>query len=282
MEGDFFAGVDQVDVMMGDFKAKLPLFYRRGRGFSAVFPAPLWRVRQALPDRRFVPAQLAPGVAAVQMAAFEYYDVDIPPYNEFAMCIPLVSSSFQPLPVYNTLRQMLRMEYDVYFHHLPVTTEVAMRGGIDFYGFPKFLASIDFSDTQEWVECELKEEGELICTLRGRKIAAASSGIIKFFCHLYQDSQPQTAEGKMNARSYALNFNPTNAGLSLGTSHPIALELSKLLMSTRPLMYLYVPDFQLILYGPENLSLPLLKRSLEAMGMAAGAVELKEMAKSAK
>jgi hypothetical protein len=282
MSDDFFSGVKQVDVSMGGFRAKLPLFYRRARGFSAVFPASLRRVRQALPDRRFVPAQLAPGVAAVQMAAFEYYDLDVPPYNEFAMCIPLATPQFLPLPGYNTLRQMLRMEYDLYFHHLPVTTEIAMRGGIDYYGFPKFLASIDFSDTPDWVECEVKEGGERICTLRGRKIAAARSGKMKFFCHLYQYSQPQTAEGKMNARSYAMSFKPGDAGLSLGSAHSIASELSGLLISTKPLMYMYIPDFQLILYGPQSLPLPLLKFSLETMGMPPEGVKEKELAESAK
>jgi len=33
-------------------------------------------------------------------------------------------------------------------------------------------------------------------------------------------------------------------------------------------MYLYMPDFQLILYGPESLPSPLLKSSLQAMGIA--------------
>lgn len=280
MDGDFFAGIEQVDLSIGGFQGKLPLFYRKARCFSAVFPAPLWRIRQALPDRRFVPAQVAPGVAAVQLSAFEYCDLDIPPYNEFAMCIPLVSPHFLPLPGYNMLRQMLRKEYDVYFLHLPVTTEVAMRGGIDYYGFPKFLASIDFDDSREWVECGVKEGEEPICTLRGRKIEATRSGTMKFFCHLYQHRQPQTAEGKMNIQRYAMSFKPADAELSLGSSHPIAAELSRLLISTRPLMYMYIPDFQLILYGPGNLSLQLLKFCLETMGMSPEGVREKDFAKS--
>lgn len=263
MDDDFFSEVEQVDVFMGGFKTKLPLFYRKARGFNAVFPANLWRVREALPDRRFEPAQILPGVAAIQLAAFEYYDQDVPPYNEFAMCIPLNSQQFLKIPGYNLLRQMLRMEYDVYFHHLPVTTEIAVQGGIDYYGFPKFLASIDFTDSQEWVGCELKEDGELICDLRARKIPTRPGRMMKFFCHLYQDKQPQVAEGKMNTLRLAMSFNPSNAELSLGSSHPIAVELSELLLSTKPLMSMYVPDFQCILYGPENLSLPLLKYCLE-------------------
>jgi hypothetical protein len=40
MEDDFFAGIEQIDITMGEAKGKLPLFYRKARAFSAVFPAP--------------------------------------------------------------------------------------------------------------------------------------------------------------------------------------------------------------------------------------------------
>lgn len=135
---------------------------------------------------------------------------DMPPYNEFAVCIPLNSSCFLQVLGYNLLRQMLRMEYDMYFHHLPVTTEVARGGGIDFYGIPKFLASIDFTDTDESVACDLEEGGELICSFRGRKTTSQRSGIMKFFMHHYQYRQPQKNEIKMNALSYAMSFNPSD------------------------------------------------------------------------
>jgi len=144
------------------------------------------------------------------------------------------------------------------------------------------VASIDCTEAPEWGECQVEEEGGRICTLRGRKIKAARSGTMKFFCHLYQGRQPQTTEGKMNILRYAMSFKSTNAELSLGTSHPIAVELSKLLISTKPLMYMYIPDFQLILYGPGNLSLPLLKFCLENLGMSPERVKEKELTKSVK
>ena len=264
MVGDFFSGVEQIEMSMGDFQAKLPLFYRKARCFSAVFPAKLWRLWRIMPDMRFTPAQILPGVGAVQLAAFEYYDVDVPPYNEFAICIPLNSPHFPRVPGYNLFRQMVYMNYDVYFHHLPVTTEVARRGGVDYYGFPKFLASIEFADTREWVHCELREKGSLICNLKGRRLPARHSGVMKFFCHTYLFRQPQVAEGKMNAQEYTMGFKPSNVQLILGKEHPIAVELSELLLSTKPLLYMYIPSFQMILYGPENLSLPLLRLSLES------------------
>jgi Acetoacetate decarboxylase (ADC) len=277
MADEFFSDVEQVDVNIGDQKGLLPAFYRKARCFSAVFPANLWSIRQALPDRRFVPAQVLPGVAAIQLSAFEYYDTDLGPYNEFAICIPINSPYFPQIPGYNLLRQMLRMEYHVYFHHLPVTTEAALRGGIDFYGFPKFLASIDFSDTDEWVSCELKEGTRSICNFRGRKIPTGRTGVIKFFCNLYQWRQPQHVEGKMNAIEYAMSFKPANAELDLGSDHRLAVELANLLITTKPMLYFYIPSVQMILYGPEYMPLPLLKFSLETMSAAPDRLKEKEL-----
>lgn len=259
MNDDFFAGVEQVDFYYGDYKSKTPLFYPRARGFTAVFPAKLWEVRKLLPDRRFEPAQLFPGITAVQLAAFEYYEASIPPYNEFAVCVPLNAPQFMKVPGYNLLRQMLRMEYDLYFHHIAVTDEIALTGRE--YGYPKVLGSVDFTDTEQWIDCEVAEGGQNICTLRGRKIPAPHSKPLKFFCHMYHDRQPHFAEGKLNGRHFGMSFNPSGAELSLG-SHPLARQLQKLILSPRPLMSMYVPDFQMILYGNEHLSIPLLRHVL--------------------
>jgi hypothetical protein len=117
------------------------------------------------------------------------------------------------------------------------------------------MASIDFSDTEEWVTCELAVGDDLICRTKGRKIPAPRSGTIKYICHLYQYRQPQFAEMKVNARQYGMAMGQGNAELEVGTAHPVARELSSLLISEKPLVYIYVPSMQAILYGPEHISL---------------------------
>jgi hypothetical protein len=78
---------------------------------------------------------------------------------------------------------------------------------------------------------------------------------MKYFCNLYQYQQPQYAEFKVNARKYSLSMKPDNAGLEVGPSHFMAREISRVLITTTPMMYIYVPSMQAILYGPEHLSL---------------------------
>ena len=263
MSGDFFSGVEQVDARVCDVEVKIPWFWRDSSGFMGVFPANLLRLKRFLPDKRLVPAQVLPGVGAIQLAVFEHKEDPVPPYNEIMMAIALNSPFFQPIPGYNLLRQMLQMYYYPYVFHMPVTTEEAMRAGVDYYNYPKFVVPIDITHSDEWVTCETKEEGDLILRLKGRKIPARRSGIMKFLFHLYHNRHPQVAESEVNAQQYALSFNPSNVELALGSSHPIATELSQLLLSTRALIYMYVPSFQAIVHGPEHISLPLLKFCLE-------------------
>ncbi|HQP30149.1 MAG TPA: hypothetical protein PLB81_02400 [Deltaproteobacteria bacterium] len=80
MQGhDFFAGIPQVDVWAAGRKVKLPIFYRDARAHLAIFPAGLRALKRLLPDPRFTPAQFLPGIGAVALASFEYYDTDVGP-----------------------------------------------------------------------------------------------------------------------------------------------------------------------------------------------------------
>lgn len=255
---EFFQGVEQVDVWAAGKKVKLPIFYRDARAHFAIFPASILALKKLLPDPRFTPAQVLPGIGAVGLACFEYHDTDVGPYNEFAFTVMLNNPDFMTLPGYNLTRQLIRFNFSPYIYHLPVTTEEALRWGIDFVGFPKFLAAIDFEDTDEWVSCSLKENDDFICRLKGRKISTPMSRLMKFFIHLYQHKQPQHTEFKMNALKLGISINPADVELEIGQTHPIARELSRTLLSKRALMYFSIPSVQIILYGPENLSLPLI------------------------
>jgi hypothetical protein len=54
-------------------------------------------------------------------------------------------------------------------HHLAVTTEIARAPGVHSLAAPKFLAEINFEETQKWVRCRLAEKGREIRTLEVRK-----------------------------------------------------------------------------------------------------------------
>ncbi len=261
MSDDFFSTVQQIDLKVEEFEFKAPVFYYDFRDMLAVFPARLSEIRKLMPDKRLSPAQLVPGIGAVMMGALEYSDTGIGPYNEFSFAILVNSPDFLPLPGYNMLRQQLRMYNHVYIHRLPVDSRIALVGGLMF-GFPKFMASIEFDDTDQWTSCEVSKGGELLWRLRGRKIPATRYDEMRMFAHLYLQGQPTCLEFRLNVLEYGMSVKPTDAELELG-SHPVAEELRRALLSTRPLMYLNATKTQAILFGPEGVSMPVLEQFLK-------------------
>ncbi len=259
----FFEGVAQVDATLVGQSAKVPIFYYDGTAQTAVFPARLGALRKLLPDPRFVPARLAPGLGAVAVTCFEYRDTDIDPYNELAISIVLSESPFASnLPGRALLAGLRNKQLHAWVHHLPVTTEIARAGGVELYNYPKFVGSIDFAEDGSRRTCRLGEGDEHILTLDGPLIDTPRSGQIQLFSHLWMDRQPQESEFKLNVLAGGRSLRTGAARLELGKRHPIARELASVLVSRRSIYYELMAPFEGILYGPEHLSLPLIHRAM--------------------
>ncbi|HEY5527030.1 MAG TPA: acetoacetate decarboxylase family protein [Candidatus Anoxymicrobiaceae bacterium] len=266
MADDFFADIDQVEMKMDGGTGKFPIFYRDARMFTLLLPANYLALKRMLPDPRFAPAQVLPGVGGIYLAAFEYFDTDIAPYNEFAIGILLNTPHYAGIPGYNMLRQYFAGFFNAYVYHLPVTTEIALRAGRDFYNYPKFIGGIEFSDTESAITCDLSRDGEQIMTISGAKVPVSNLGEKKFICNLYQNRQPQKAEFKLNVIDGSINWLPGNVSWCFNPTNDIGLELSQAVLGNRALMYLYFPRIQAILYGPEYIPIPLMRQTIMTPG----------------
>jgi len=256
----FFEGVTQSDMTIAGQPAKVPIFYYDGTATSAVFPARLGALRRLMPDPRFCPARLAPGLGAVAITCFEYRDTDIGPYNELAISIVLNEPWFLPnLPGRALIASLRRRQLHAWVQHLPVTTEIARAGGVDFYNYPKFIAGIDYEEGAQHRTCRLSEGAEHILTLSGERIPTPRTEQFQLFSHLYMDRQPQSSEFKINTSAMGVSLSPRSATLELGERHPIARELAGLIVGRRPIQYQYLERFEGILYGPEHITISLIE-----------------------
>jgi len=232
----FFDGVAQSEVAIAGEAARVPIFYYDGTAIQAVFAARLTALRRLMPDPRFAPARLAPGLGAVAVTCFEYRDTDIGPYNELAISVVLNEPWFLPnLPGRALISSLRRRQLHAWVQHLPVTTEIARAGGVDFYNYPKFIAGIDFEQTEQRRTCRLSEGAEHILTLCGDRIPTPRSEQFQLFSHLWMDRQPQSSEFKINAIEMGVSVRPGAATLELGDRHPIALELASLIARRQPI-----------------------------------------------
>lgn len=266
LSSPFFDDVRQAAVTIRGERAMIPAFYYDGTASTAVFPTRLSALRELMPDRRYSPARLAPGVGAIAISAFEYRDTDLRPYNELSIAIPLNEPYFRVNAPGRALAGSARHgQYHAFVWQLPVTTEIARNGGVDFYNYPKFLASIDFENAAGRRSCRLAEGAEPIFELDGPSRPGHGERAIQVFSHIWMDGQPQSSEFKLNAHEVRQSVAPGAARLKLGARHPIALELSRLLLSTRSIAFQHIPSFEGILYGPEHVTITLLQRAQDAL-----------------
>lgn len=260
-ETTFFEGVHQTPIDLHGSTFKVPLFYYDGEQMTGIFPARMSRLRKMLPDRRMSPARVAPGVGAIAVTCFEYRDTDIDPYNELAISIPLNEPYFRSnLPGRAMLSSVNRRQFDSWVQHLPVTTEIARAGGREFYNYPKFIAGIDYSQTDTRRTCRLSEGAEHILTMDVGRLRGKQTEQLQIFSHLYQNREPQSSEFKILAHDLGRSIRPGAAKLTLADRHPIARELADALISRRSIAAAYAPRIEGILYGPHHATPEVLER----------------------
>lgn len=250
---DFLKRIAQLELPMEPFdrKGKLPVFYYDNTSMTAAFTASTRKVRELLPDPNMQPLELLPGRCVVAFSAFEYRDTDIEPYNEFSIAF-LMHYGRRPLPGVGLLNGLFNRCFEAYVWQLPVTTEIARWGGVELYGYPKFVADIGFERKAESLDCVLSHEDRSILTLSGKVLPTKAEKPLRYRAYSMKDGIPLCANVYTNPLEYAQSLATGTATLTLG-DHAIAAALRELDLSTQPIMYQYCPRNELVLFGPRNL-----------------------------
>jgi hypothetical protein len=246
-----FEGVTQWEFGWKSYTAKLPVFYRDSSSFAAIYAAPTKAVRPLLRHPSLRPIELVPGTSLVAITAFEYRDSDIGPYNELSIAV-LASIARRPIAGASFLAQLARGVTSAYVWQLPVTTEIARLGGVELYGYPKFLASIDFERGRGRIACQLGADGQNILRLSGPMLTTSRGTVVRIETYSVRDGIPLRANVITDHLEQAQSLYPRGVELSLG-DHPIAAQLRALELGPRPLIYQYSPHTQSVLCAGRNL-----------------------------
>lgn len=250
----FLDGIVQTELPMIEFNrmGRLPVFYYDNSSMTAAFLASTKEVRKLLPDPDMHPLEVFPGRCVVTFSAFEYRDSDIDPYNEFSIGF-LISHGKKRLPSVQLLKEYIKNSYQAYVWQLPVTTEIARWGGVELYGFPKFIADIDFTRKQKTLSCTLSHNGKHVLTLEGKVLKTTKKEKpLRYRAYSTIKNKPLCANVYTNPIEYGQSLLPNSAKLTLG-EHEIAQRLRTLKLSKFPIMFQYCPKNELALFGPRNL-----------------------------
>jgi len=253
MNSDFFNKIMQWEISGKLTPArKVPIFYYDSTSFAVIFTASTERVRNYLPHPDMHPIELYPGRCLVAFTASEFRKTDIDPYNEFSIAI-MITFRKRQIPGATLALQMIHRRFTSYVWHLPVTTERACLGGVELFGYPKFIADVSFEKQNDSIACHLSAENQKILILKGKVLRTHKGKVTRYVTYSVKDGIPLVTNTYMNPVEYAETRSSKVAELDIGSGHPICDELKGIQMSTKPLEYHYAPKTQFILFFPRNI-----------------------------
>ncbi len=216
-----------------------PARYYDTTTISASFPAPVAAVRKILPTGALKPVQLMPDVAVVNLWAFEYRHIDqLAPYNEFMVAVPVL---------YKTTDQEPGLPGG-YVFHLPVTTEEARCGGVELYGFPKFLADITFEDTGQARSCRVRADGRDIVSLEVKKTDTKKTQLPDGYAYTVKNGQLLRTRVQSQAQIGIADVK--GGGSFILGDHRVAEQLRALEMNKTSVRHMYATQGQSMLHLP--------------------------------
>jgi hypothetical protein len=251
MTSDFFQGIMRWNIERNGTTRPLPYFYYDNLLLAAAFTASTTKVRKLIPHPDLRPIELAPGRCLVAFAAFEYRKVDFEPYNEVNISF-FVSYPRRPFPLI-TLAQALRSRvFPTYVWQLPVNKEYPRAGGVDLFGYPKFLADIRFHKDQDQIECTLSVSGSDILRLTGRVLPTKPGKPMRYATYAVDQGRLLSINFLINPLEFAQSRRREDFVLQVGQEHPICQALHEIELSSHPLLYQFSPRGESILFPARN------------------------------
>jgi len=246
----FFKDTPRNPMTIEGLTVEFPILYYDLRMIAAMFTTKTSLIKKILPHPNYKPVEIWPGTGMLGLFAFEYFDTSIGPYNEIALSIPIrfpPSFAFPGLAVISGMRKKI---FSGYIYHLPVTTEIALKGGIYFWNYPKFLAEISFKDDGSNLEVTLKEKGEIILKMRSKKLSPNRSSKLTFYTYSIKDRVVMRGVIEGWAPKIGDTMLGGNAELELG-NHRISKELADLNLSKTAKSGMYAEGMMTKLYAPD-------------------------------
>lgn len=252
----FFRGIVQKDLPIRQYGGKSPMFFAEASVMGGLFPVDGAVAQALLPDSNFRAIMGPTGSAYMGVMACEYGYTDLGPYNEVFLTIGIsYGTSAWPHPL-RVGGRFLARSLDAHVIQLPVDSEAALFGGIDYYNVPKYMAEVSFADFDGVRCCSVRDpqSGALIYELRGTRPAHVLrlpfSPLRRQTMLNYARMQDRTITARFELHSPAPFFRAgsKHASLTLG-SHPRADTIQRL----RPgpsLGYFFAEGCEAILYEP--------------------------------
>ena len=233
LDKDFFKQFEYKEIEFEGEKGEVPAKYFDVFTISAIFPASAKKLKKYFSTKKMKLIKPFPGISLIFVIAYEYKHISaLGPYNEVGIGFPFIFKD-------------RTQEYEgTQFIHLPVTTERARKLGVDLFGYPKFVADINFEKGEQTTKCTLNHDNEHILSLEVPKLEVEET-LRETYSFTVKDNK------LLRTRVLSQGFTGTSqergkAILTLG-NHPIAKEIEDLLYKNESVAHSYEPKRQVAL-----------------------------------
>jgi len=251
MTTNFFDNIQKWQIERNGTQGLLPAFYFDNLFLTGVYSASTKRVRELIPHTDLHPVELWPGRCLVAFTAFEYRKPEIEPYNEFSISF-IVRYKKIPIPIISAIKAFSSSVLAVYVWQLPVTTEAARTGGVDFYNYPKFLSDIRFIKTKDTVTCILKDSNTEILRMIGKIIPTKEVSPIRYVSYTVMQNNLLAINTLVNPLEFGVSNHNDDVVIQIENEHPLGQEINKLGLGKHPLSYQFSPRNESILFPARN------------------------------
>lgn len=229
-----------------------PWISHRADGFQTFHAASFEAVRETLPSADLHPVRLPRGRAAISVYVLQHQEITANgvvglaglPYAEVAIAV-LVTRHPAPtlLPLFAPAA--LGMSAGAFVLHMPVTTRFARDVGRLAWGWPKFLADMEFDESIAVRRVHLSEGGREILTLTARPSGRPS--VVRESTAFYTVLDGQLLEIALPSYQLRqLRWGAAGGELVLG-DHPVADELRALDITPKPFLTVQDSDIRAVM-----------------------------------
>lgn len=126
---------------------RFPTLYSDVTCAIGIFHCDYERAKNIMPHANILPVKMTKGRSLVIFSCYEYKNVmNVPPYNEIAMTIPVMASPSVNVPVLPMIMSGAFRSFGYYVFGMPVTSKENEIRGRKIWGLPKVTQEIDITE----------------------------------------------------------------------------------------------------------------------------------------
>ncbi len=197
-------------------QVSIPVEVRSARLVAATFTAPATAAQNLIDYSGLRVRRIARTLALCSLAAIEYTDSDLGPYNEFALAVAVHAHDFRPDST------------TTFIHRLPVNQAFTCAAGREIWGFPKWETDIAFVPRQMRTDVVVSEGEDLIVGLAVRHGGIPISSVPPVELSCYSSMEGVLRRTLWTMRLGDISLRPGGATVAVGNDHPVADELRSL------------------------------------------------------